>query len=170
MQNLRQLQQNSNMKSLHVSSSNNASNTSVNETNNATSPRRGIKTRSPRKTEPITRQTSVVAQSHTQSPNIMTTITPAALVVAKPLDSQHPLTLSNQSNVQQIISNVSTSFEFSYFYYKSNDKKLLLVFVATDTTTTITASYNFKWKISKSDKSSRIHYNKRRKISCKRSY
>ncbi|XP_068967712.1 activating transcription factor 7-interacting protein 1-like isoform X2 [Bombus flavifrons] len=105
MQNLRQLQQNSNMKSLHVSSSNNASNTSVNETNNATSPRRGIKTRSPRKTEPITGQTSVVAQSHTQSPNIMTTITPAALVVAKPLDSQHPLTLSNQSNVQQIISN-----------------------------------------------------------------
>ncbi|XP_043525712.1 activating transcription factor 7-interacting protein 1 [Frieseomelitta varia] len=105
MQNLRQLQQNSNMKSLNVSSSNNTLSTSINETNNASSPRRGIKIRSPRRTEPIIGQTSGVSQNPTQSPNIMTTITPAALVVAKPVDTQHPLTLSNQSNVQQIMSN-----------------------------------------------------------------
>lgn len=107
MQNLRQLQQNSNLKSLHLSSNNNISNTSINETNNAASPRKGIKVRSPRRTESIIGQNPVVPQNHTQSPNIMTTITPAALVVAKPVDTQHSLTLSNQSNVQQIMSNVS---------------------------------------------------------------
>ncbi|XP_017766224.1 PREDICTED: activating transcription factor 7-interacting protein 1 [Eufriesea mexicana] len=106
MQSLRQLQQNSNMKSLHVSSSNNVSNTSINEPNNASSPRRGIKVRSPRRSESISGQTPVVSQNHTQSPNIMTTITPAALVVAKPVDTQHSLTISNQPSVQQIISNV----------------------------------------------------------------
>lgn len=107
MQNLRQLQQNSNLKSLHLSSNNNnTSNTSINETNTA-SPRKGIKVRSPRRTESIIGQNPVVPQNHTQSPNIMTTITPAALVVAKPVDTQHSLTLPNQSNVQQIISNVS---------------------------------------------------------------
>ncbi|OAD61331.1 Activating transcription factor 7-interacting protein 1 [Eufriesea mexicana] len=105
MQSLRQLQQNSNMKSLHVSSSNNVSNTSINEPNNASSPRRGIKVRSPRRSESISGQTPVVSQNHTQSPNIMTTITPAALVVAKPVDTQHSLTISNQPSVQQIISN-----------------------------------------------------------------
>lgn len=124
MQNLRQLQQNSNMKSLNVSSSNNTLNTSINETNNASSPRKSIKIRSPRRTEPIIGQTPGVSQNPTQSPNIMTTITPAALVVAKPVDT-HPLTLSNQSNVQQIMSNVSTMVEFSYFYYKFNNKKFL---------------------------------------------
>lgn len=108
MQNLRQLQQNSNLKSLHLSSNNNnTSNTSINETNNAASPRKGIKVRSPRRTESIIGQNSVISQNHTQSPNIMTTITPAALVVAKPVDTQHSLTLPNQSNVQQIMSNVS---------------------------------------------------------------
>ncbi|XP_006562890.1 putative uncharacterized protein DDB_G0282133 isoform X2 [Apis mellifera] len=107
MQNLRQLQQNSNLKSLHLSSNNNISNTSINETNNAASPRKGIKVRSPRRTESIIGQNPVVPQNHTQSPNIMTTITPAALVVAKPVDTQHSLTLSNQSNVQQIMSNQS---------------------------------------------------------------
>ncbi|PBC25663.1 Activating transcription factor 7-interacting protein [Apis cerana cerana] len=105
MQNLRQLQQNSNLKSLHLSSNNNnTSNTSINETNTA-SPRKGIKVRSPRRTESIIGQNPVVPQNHTQSPNIMTTITPAALVVAKPVDTQHSLTLPNQSNVQQIMSN-----------------------------------------------------------------
>ncbi|XP_043259307.1 activating transcription factor 7-interacting protein 1 isoform X1 [Colletes gigas] len=104
MQNLRQLQQNSNMKSIHVSNSNNTPNTS-NETNNATSPRRGIKVRSPRRTESVGGQTAVISQNHTQPLNIMSTITPAALVVAKPVDTQHTLTLPNQSNVQQIISN-----------------------------------------------------------------
>ncbi|CAK9817061.1 Activating transcription factor 7-interacting protein 1 [Anthophora plagiata] len=104
MQNLRQLQQNSNIKSLHVSSSSNTLNTSNNETNNATSPRKGIKIRSPRRTEPISGQSPVISQNHTQSPNITSTITPAALVVAKPVDTQHTLTLSNQPNVQQIMS------------------------------------------------------------------
>ncbi|CAL7943286.1 unnamed protein product [Xylocopa violacea] len=107
VQNLRQLQQNSNMRSLQVSNSNNILNTSINEPNNASSPRRGIKVRSPRKTESTCGQTpTIVSQNHTQSSNITSTITPAALVVArtKPLDTQHSLTLSNQSSVQQIIS------------------------------------------------------------------
>ncbi|XP_076246927.1 fibronectin-III type domain-containing protein windei isoform X2 [Calliopsis andreniformis] len=107
MQNLRQLQQNSNMKSVQVTNNNTNSSpsTPTNEKNNATSPRRGIKVRSPRRIEPATGQTAVVSQSHTQSPNIMSTITPAALVVAKPMETQHTLTIPNQSNIQQIISN-----------------------------------------------------------------
>ncbi|XP_053979688.1 activating transcription factor 7-interacting protein 1 [Hylaeus volcanicus] len=105
MQNLRQLQQNCNMKPLPVSNSSNTPNTSSNETNNGSSPRRGIKVRSPRRSEPAAGQQAVgVSQNHTQSPNIMPTITPAALVVAKPVDTQHTLTLPTQSNVQQIIS------------------------------------------------------------------
>ncbi|XP_017792481.1 PREDICTED: activating transcription factor 7-interacting protein 1 [Habropoda laboriosa] len=109
MQNLRQLQQTSSIKSLHVSSSSNTLNTSNNETNNASSPRKGIKIRSPRRIEPMGGQSPVVvSQNHTQSPNITSTITPAALVVAKPVDTQHTLTLSNQPNVQQIMSNTQS--------------------------------------------------------------
>ena len=105
MQNLRQLQQNSSMKALQIPNNGNAPNIPNNETNNAVSPRRGIKVRSPRRTDSINAQTPVVSQNHTQSSNIMPTITPAALVVAKSVDTQHNLPLPNQSNVQQIISN-----------------------------------------------------------------
>ncbi|XP_076753440.1 fibronectin-III type domain-containing protein windei isoform X2 [Xylocopa sonorina] len=111
VQNLRQLQQNSNMRSLHVSNSNNIVNTSINEPNNASSPRRGIKVRSPRRTESTCGQTpTIMSQNHTQSSNITSTITPAALVVTrtKPLDTQHSLTLANQTSVQQIISTQQT--------------------------------------------------------------
>ncbi|KZC09555.1 Activating transcription factor 7-interacting protein 1 [Dufourea novaeangliae] len=105
IQNLRQLQQNSNMKSLNVSSSNNTLNTPNTEINNVASPRRGVKVRSPRRVEPIVGQTAVISQNHSQSPNIIPTITPAALVVAKPMEGQHTVQLPNQSNVQQMIPN-----------------------------------------------------------------
>ncbi|XP_026671239.1 uncharacterized protein LOC108627226 isoform X1 [Ceratina calcarata] len=104
VQNLRQLQQNSNIRLLHVSNSSNTPSTSTTETNNAGSPRRGIKVRSPRRTDLINGQTPVVSQNNTTSSNIMTTITPAALVVTKPVDTQHSLTLPNQSNAQPIMS------------------------------------------------------------------
>lgn len=117
MQNLRQLQQTSNIKSLHISSSSLTPNTSNNEMNNTTSLRRGIKVRSPRRTDTISGQTPGVSQNSTQSSNIMPTITPAALVVAKPVDAQHALALSNQSNVQQIMQNVSAATYFYFIYY-----------------------------------------------------
>ncbi|XP_076685230.1 fibronectin-III type domain-containing protein windei isoform X3 [Andrena cerasifolii] len=107
MQNLRQLQQNTSMKSLQVSngSNSNSPNISTTEVNIASSPRRGIKVRSPRRVESVGGQIAVVPQNHTQSPTIMPNITPAALVVAKPMDAQHTVTLPNQSNIQQIMSN-----------------------------------------------------------------
>ncbi|CAD1477911.1 unnamed protein product, partial [Heterotrigona itama] len=141
MQNLRQLQQNSNMKSLNVSSNNNTLNTSINETNNASSPRRGIKIRSPRRTEPIIGQTLGVSQNSTQSPNIMTTITPAALVVAKPVDTQHSLTLSNQSNVQQIMSNPQVQSQQSQQAIVLNGKFPNQINRQGTTTTNITKSH-----------------------------
>ncbi|XP_012148844.2 fibronectin-III type domain-containing protein windei isoform X1 [Megachile rotundata] len=101
IQNLRQLQQNSNMKALQMSN-NNTSNIPNSETNNATSPRKGIKIRSPRRTEPINAQPPVVSQNHTQSPNILPALAPAPLVVTKPVDIQHNLTLPIQSTVQMI--------------------------------------------------------------------
>lgn len=109
MQNLRQLQQNTSMKSLQVSngSNSNSPNISNTEVNIASSPRRGIKVRSPRRAESVGGQIAVVPQNHTQSPTIIPNITPAALVVAKPMDTQHTVALPNQSNIQQIMSNVS---------------------------------------------------------------
>ncbi|XP_033325756.1 fibronectin-III type domain-containing protein windei isoform X2 [Megalopta genalis] len=106
MQCLRQMQPNANIKSANISSNSNTTlNTPSTDTNNSASPRRGIKIRPPRRIETVAAQNVVVSQSHTQSPNIVPTITPAALVVAKPVEAQHPLQLPNQSNVQQIMSN-----------------------------------------------------------------
>ncbi|XP_031843815.1 fibronectin-III type domain-containing protein windei isoform X2 [Nomia melanderi] len=105
IQNLRQMQQNSNLKSVNVSNNGNALNTSGNEMNSLTSPRKGVKVRSPRRSEPVTGPAAVISQNSTQPPNIMPTITPAALVVTKPVEVQHTLQLPNQSNVQQMISN-----------------------------------------------------------------
>ncbi|XP_012230048.1 activating transcription factor 7-interacting protein 1 isoform X2 [Linepithema humile] len=72
--------------------------------NNTTSPRRGgIKTRSPR---PVvtTPTTPTVSQSPIQTAPLISTVTPAALVVAKPLEASHTLTLPNQpTGVQPIL-------------------------------------------------------------------
>lgn len=73
---------------------------------NTPGPRRGIKIRSPRRTEPPTiAPAPVVSQSSVQTTTLISTVTPAALVVAKPLESQHTLTLPSQasSNVQQLL-------------------------------------------------------------------
>ncbi|XP_078040287.1 fibronectin-III type domain-containing protein windei isoform X2 [Augochlora pura] len=104
MQCLRQMQPNTSMKSANITSNSSTTlNTPSTETNNSTSPRKGVKVRPPRRLESVAAQNVVVTQSHTQSPNIVPTITPAALVVAKPVEAQHPLQLPNQSNVQQIM-------------------------------------------------------------------
>lgn len=113
IQSLRQVQQTSHVKSApnvsNASSSASVPNTpttvssSTAESNNNTR-RNGIKTRSPR---PVTTTpTPINAQSTIQTtPTHIPTVTPAALVVAKPIDSSHTLTLSNQStNLQPILS------------------------------------------------------------------
>ncbi|XP_076661846.1 fibronectin-III type domain-containing protein windei isoform X2 [Halictus rubicundus] len=107
MQCLRQLQQNTSIKSANVpTNSNTPLNTSATETalNISTSPRRGVKVRPPRRVETVATPNVAVSQSHTQSPNIIPTITPAALVVTKPMEAPHTLQLPNQPNVQQMIS------------------------------------------------------------------
>lgn len=112
VQSLRQLQQNSALKSASVP--NNAStsvNSTVNETNNnALSPRKGIKVRSPRRLEtggqPVIGQPVTVPQSSAQPPPLISTVTPAALVVSKTVESQHSVNLQNQNNaIQQILPN-----------------------------------------------------------------
>jgi len=80
-----------------------------------TSPRRsGIKIRSPRPV--VTMSTPVITQNPIQTAPLISTVTPAALVVAKPLEPQHtiqrcpPLTLTNQpTNMQPILSAVSVT-------------------------------------------------------------
>lgn len=71
------------------------------------SPRRGgIKIRSPRPV--VTVATPIITQNHPiQTAPVISTVTPAALVVAKPLEAPHTLTLSNQAtNIQPILSAV----------------------------------------------------------------
>ncbi|XP_025990895.1 activating transcription factor 7-interacting protein 1 isoform X2 [Solenopsis invicta] len=79
--------------------------TSTETTNNiAISPRRGIKIRSPVVSRPVvTMTTPIVTQTSVQT-TVIPTVTPAALVVAKPLDPP-ALTLSTQStsNLQPIL-------------------------------------------------------------------
>ncbi|XP_011860511.1 PREDICTED: activating transcription factor 7-interacting protein 1 isoform X2 [Vollenhovia emeryi] len=100
MQNLRQT---ANVKP--TANTANSTDTSTTETiNNATSPRRvGIKVRSPRPV--VTVSAPVITQTHpVQTAPVLSTVTPAALVVAKPVESSHPLTLPNQStNIQPIL-------------------------------------------------------------------
>lgn len=160
MQNLRNLQQNSNMKSLHVTNSNASSPpNALNNEKSITSPRRGIKVRSPRRIEQTTGQTAVIPQNHTQSPNVIPTITPAALVVTKPMETQHTVTLPNQPNIQQIIPNVSTLkviiILHKRIYYSNNLIYITATNATATTAATITANYSCKWKISESNKSSK---------------
>lgn len=51
----------------------------------------------------VTASTPTIAQSPIQTPPLISTVTPAALVVAKPLESSHTLTLSSQSTGLQPI-------------------------------------------------------------------
>lgn len=107
IQNLRQIQQTAQLKSANTPSSISPPTSSESSNNNATSPRRsGIKTRSPR-TVVTTAVTPTISQSPIQTtPLISPAVTPAALVVAKPLEHpSHTLTLPNQpTSVQPIIS------------------------------------------------------------------
>ncbi|KAG7189345.1 hypothetical protein KM043_016997 [Ampulex compressa] len=102
MQNLRQLQQNSNLKSPGISNGINTPAVTDNNSN-ALNTRRGIKIRSPRRVEGPT-VTQNVTISQIQPPPLISTVTPAALVVTKSVEPQHALVLSSQANtVQQLI-------------------------------------------------------------------
>ncbi|XP_018350194.1 PREDICTED: activating transcription factor 7-interacting protein 1-like isoform X2 [Trachymyrmex septentrionalis] len=100
---IQNLRQTANLKSA-VNIVNNSSSPSSAETNNNSSSlrRSGIKVRSPRPV--VTMPTPVTTQSSAQTAPLISTVTPAALVVAKPLESQHTLTLSNQpTNMKPIL-------------------------------------------------------------------
>ncbi|XP_077272399.1 fibronectin-III type domain-containing protein windei isoform X2 [Temnothorax americanus] len=103
MQNLRQT---ANLKPAANTTNTTTSTTSppTEANNNVTSPRRGgIKIRSPRPV--VTVSTPIITQNHpAQTASVISTVTPAALVVAKPLEASHTLTLSNQpSGIQPIL-------------------------------------------------------------------
>lgn len=99
LQSLRQVQQTSHVKPANAPS--NVSSSAAESNNNATR-RSGIKTRSPRPV--VTTSTPTIAQSPIQTAPLIP-VTPAALVVAKPLESSHTLTLSSQSTgIQPILS------------------------------------------------------------------
>ncbi|XP_011685743.1 PREDICTED: activating transcription factor 7-interacting protein 1 isoform X2 [Wasmannia auropunctata] len=99
IQNLRQA-----MNKSTVNATNSSISSSTETNNNASSPKRGgIKIRSPRSA--VTMFSPVVTQSVVQTAPLIPSVTPAALVVAKPMETQHTLTLSNQpTNVQPILS------------------------------------------------------------------
>ncbi|XP_011061717.1 PREDICTED: activating transcription factor 7-interacting protein 1 isoform X2 [Acromyrmex echinatior] len=100
---IQNLRQTANLKSAVNIVNNNSSPSSAETNNNSSSPRRGgIKVRSPRPV--VTMPTPVMTQSTAQTAPLISTVTPAALVVAKPLESQHTLTLSNQpTNMKPIL-------------------------------------------------------------------
>ncbi|XP_018371814.1 PREDICTED: putative uncharacterized protein DDB_G0282133 isoform X1 [Trachymyrmex cornetzi] len=100
---IQNLRQTANLKSAVNVVNNSSSPSSAETNNNSSSPRRGgIKVRSPRPV--VTMPTSVMTQSSAQTAPLISTVTPAALVVAKPLESQHTLTLSNQpTNMKPIL-------------------------------------------------------------------
>lgn len=107
MQNLRQtLNLKSAANTTNNSSITNNSPSSAETSNNATSPRRGIKIRSPRPVVSVA--APVITQTSIQTAPLISTVTPAALVVAKPLEPSHTLTLSNQAtNIQPILPTVN---------------------------------------------------------------
>ncbi|GAB1866139.1 Activating transcription factor 7-interacting protein 1 [Camponotus japonicus] len=94
IQSLRQVQQTSHVKPVNAPSNVGSSPAESNNNNNNATRRNGIKTRSPRPA--MTTSTPTVPQSPIQTAPLISTVTPAALVVAKPLDSTHTLTLSSQ--------------------------------------------------------------------------
>ncbi|KAG5332122.1 MCAF1 protein, partial [Acromyrmex heyeri] len=100
---IQNLRQTANLKSAVNIVNNSSSPSSAETNNNSSSPRRGgIKVRSPRPV--VTMPTPVMTQSTAQTAPLISTVTPAALVVAKPLEPQHTLTLSNQpTNMKPIL-------------------------------------------------------------------
>ncbi|KAI4478844.1 hypothetical protein M0804_011590 [Polistes exclamans] len=102
IQSLRQLQQNPPVKCINVPPT---LTPIVNETNSLNQ-RKGIKVRSPRKIEiPIVAQQPVtISHSTVQPPTLIPAVTPAALVMTKPIESQHTINLQNPTNsIQQIL-------------------------------------------------------------------
>ncbi|KAL6267572.1 hypothetical protein P5V15_000646 [Pogonomyrmex californicus] len=95
IQNLRQVQQTMLKPAANPSSSGSSSSVEANN-NVANSKRSGIKTRSPRSIATTTTAPTVTQNQSVPMPPLIPTVTPAALVVAKPLESPHTLTLSNQ--------------------------------------------------------------------------
>ncbi|KAL2716686.1 MATH and LRR domain-containing protein PFE0570w isoform X1 [Vespula squamosa] len=105
IQSLRQLQQSSTLKSVNIPTT---INSVINETNNnALNQKKGIKVRSPRKSEtPIVAQPVTISHSGMQPPPLISTVTPAALVVSKTVESQHSVNSQNQPNsIQQLLPN-----------------------------------------------------------------
>ncbi|KYN01023.1 Activating transcription factor 7-interacting protein 1 [Cyphomyrmex costatus] len=100
---IQNLRQTANLKSAINIVNNNNSSPSIETNNIVTSPRRGgIKVRSPRPV--VTMPAPVMTQSSAQTAPLISTVTPAALVVAKPLEPQQSLTLSNQpANMKPIL-------------------------------------------------------------------
>ncbi|XP_015182691.1 PREDICTED: activating transcription factor 7-interacting protein 1-like [Polistes dominula] len=103
IQSLRQLQQNPPIKCVNIPPT---LTPMVNETN-PPNQRKGIKVRSPRKIEiPIVAQPVTISHSTVQPPTLIPAVTPAALVMSKPVESQHSISLTNSTNsIQQILSN-----------------------------------------------------------------
>lgn len=106
MQNLRQIQQTSQKNGNATSNVSTAPAPEPVATGNNvnSSPKRGIKIRSPRRSEAsMAPSNPAISQNSMHSSPLISTVTPAALVVAKPLDTQQTLTLPNQTNaIQQI--------------------------------------------------------------------
>ncbi|KAI4494539.1 hypothetical protein M0802_008860 [Mischocyttarus mexicanus] len=102
IQSLRQLQQNPPIKCVNIPPP--TLTPIVNETTSSNQ-RKGIKVRSPRKIEiPIVTQPVTITHPTVQPPPLISTVTPAALVMSKPVDSQHAINLqSTTNNIQQLI-------------------------------------------------------------------
>lgn len=126
MQNLRQtLNLKSAANTTNNSSITNSSPSSA-ETSNATSPRRGIKIRSPRPVVSVA--APVITQSSIQTAPLISTVTPAALVVAKPLEPSHTLTLSNQAtNIQPILPTVNNMRFILIFITNTSQKTYFII-------------------------------------------
>lgn len=110
-----------------VNAPSNVSSSSVESNNNTR--RSGIKTRSPRPA--VTTSTPTIVQSPIQTAPLISTVTPAALVVAKPLDSTHTLTLSSQPpSLQPILPTVRFILINIYMYiYEHNILTYIYMYV-----------------------------------------
>ncbi|XP_014467488.1 PREDICTED: activating transcription factor 7-interacting protein 1 isoform X3 [Dinoponera quadriceps] len=127
MQNLRQVQQSQQKPLTNAPNPTSAPASELATTNNTnvnTSPRRGIKIRSPRRSETSTVVPSAptVSQCSMQTTPLVSTVTPAALVVAKPVDTQQTITLPNQSNIQLLSGNMSQQQQIQPQTYVVNGK------------------------------------------------
>lgn len=131
----------------------------MNETNNnALNQRKGIKIRSPRKLEtPIVAQPVTISHSGMQPPPLIPTVTPAALVVSKTVESQHTVNAQNQSNsIQQLLPNVCI---VNFIIVIAKVLSMILIYLTINFTATAIATTNCctKWKGSPSNKSTKYN-------------